>query len=341
MGDTGDGRRETGRGGDGKCGYGETGGGLGDQTAGGTVPARDYKSIQNIRKTVHAAGRIEKGRYACVCGAAGGGGANSGAVAAGQIFVGDHHMFNCWVWNRGRWVRPWITAWGDFRSRAIVGFYITEAPNQTTIMRAFKRAIEIYGPPDSVKIDNGKDYDSEMWTGITKAKRRALKKGYLDEMLVAGIYAMMDIGVSFAIPYHPQSKPVERFFDTMDRQMDDFLAICESLGWACPGKAANHFRQKNVNNELIISTPQMEAILHLKDDLGWNELQLAGMIRRMTGQLHDSVQYIAPQHAHNIIEAMKNMLARKTGKEYGNLQDVQDDMEVEADGEKEQTGKSG
>jgi hypothetical protein len=81
-----------------------------------------------------------------------------------------------------------------------------------------KRGIEKYGPPDSVKIDNGRDYDSEMWTGTTKVRRRTLAKGYIDETRIAGIYAMMDIGVSFSIPYHPQSKPIERWFDTLDMQ---------------------------------------------------------------------------------------------------------------------------
>jgi len=140
------------------------------------------------------------------------------SVAPGQIWVGDHSQFNCWIRYRGKWIRPWVTAWMDMRSRCIVGWHISASPNQTTILLAAKRAIEKYGPPDSVKVDNGRDYDSEMWTGTTKARRRALRKGYLDEQIVAGIYAMMDIGVSFAIPYHPQSKPIERWFDTMDQQ---------------------------------------------------------------------------------------------------------------------------
>lgn len=138
------------------------------------------------------------------------------SVGAGEVFIGDHHKFNCWVRHRGKWIRPWITAWEDMRSRVIVGYCITASPNQTTIMLAMKRAIEKYGPPDSVKIDNGRDYDSEMWTGVTKKKR--LKAGYIDETNVAGIYAMMGIGVSFSIPYHPQSKAIERFFDTLDIQ---------------------------------------------------------------------------------------------------------------------------
>lgn len=140
------------------------------------------------------------------------------SVLPGQIWVGDHHQLNCWIRHRGRWVRPWITAWLDMRSRCVVGFHISVNPNQTTILLATKRSIERYGPPDSVKIDNGKDYDSQLWTGITKSKRRALKAGYIDEQFVVGIYAMMDIGISFAIPYHPQSKRIERWFDTLDMQ---------------------------------------------------------------------------------------------------------------------------
>jgi hypothetical protein len=106
----------------------------------------------------------------------------------------------------------------DLRSRAIVGWHISFNPNQTTVLLAMKRAIEKFGPPDMVKIDNGKDYDSEMFTGTTKAKRRMIRRGYLDEQMVAGIYAMMDIAISFAKPYHPQAKPIERFFDTLDCQ---------------------------------------------------------------------------------------------------------------------------
>jgi len=106
------------------------------------------------------------------------------------------------------------------RSRKIVGFHISPCPNQTTILQAFKRAVEEYGPPEGAKIDNGKDYDSEMWTGQTKKVRKSkvLSRGYLDQEMIAGIYAMMNVTVSFAIPYNAKSKPVERFFATLDSQ---------------------------------------------------------------------------------------------------------------------------
>jgi len=116
------------------------------------------------------------------------------------------------------------------RSRTIVGWHFSIQPNQTTVLRATKRGVEEYGPPRWVKIDNGKDYDSQMWTGETKAsrkKRKKLRAGYLDERMCAGLYGMMDIAVSFAIPYNARAKRIERFFDTMDRQ------FCKTLPTYC------------------------------------------------------------------------------------------------------------
>jgi putative transposase len=143
---------------------------------------------------------------------------NPDSIEPGQIWVGDHSQFNCWIRHRGQWVRPWLTAWEDMRSRVIVGWQISLSPNQMTILSAMKKGAKAFGPPDSVHIDNGRDYDSEMWTGTIKAVRKILRKGYIDKHFLAGLYAMMKIAVSFAIPYHPQSKPIERFFDTVDCQ---------------------------------------------------------------------------------------------------------------------------
>jgi transposase InsO family protein len=132
-------------------------------------------------------------------------------VAAGQIWIGDHHQFDFWIRHRDKWVRPWVTAWMDMKSRCIVGWHLSSCPNQTTVLISMRAGIEKYGPPDGVKIDNGKDYDSQMFTGITKKQRKA---GYLDEFLVSGIYGMMNISVSFAIPYNAKAKPIERLFAT-------------------------------------------------------------------------------------------------------------------------------
>ena len=172
------------------------------------------------------------------------------SILPGQIWVGDHAEFNCWIRYRNQWVRPWVTAWMDMRSRMLIGYHISISPNQTTILLAAKNGVEKFGLPDSVKIDNGRDYDSQMWTGITKRQRRALGAGYLDEHLIAGLWGMMNITVSFAIPYHPQSKGVlERWFNTVDEQFTKTIAT-----WA--GKRAEDKPDdlsEKLNNAAIIA----------------------------------------------------------------------------------------
>jgi len=145
------------------------------------------------------------------------------SIQPGQIWTGDHHEFDCKIRHQGQWVRPWITAWQDMRSRAIVGHHISLSPNQTTIMLAFRNGCKQYGPPETCHVDNGKDYSSQMFTGVTKAQRRVLGKGYLDEDALQGLYAMMNIQISFAIAYHPQSKPIERGFATFASQFSKMM----------------------------------------------------------------------------------------------------------------------
>jgi transposase InsO family protein len=140
------------------------------------------------------------------------------SVEPGDVWIGDHHQFDCWIRHRGDWIRPWITAWQDYRSRKIVGWKICAGPNSTTILLAMRRGIEQHGAPESVKIDNGKDYDSQVFTGQTKRQRRSRVFNDDEQMNISGIYALLNIGVSFSIPYHPQSKKIERWFDTLDCQ---------------------------------------------------------------------------------------------------------------------------
>ncbi|MHC4475367.1 MAG: DNA-binding domain-containing protein [Planctomycetota bacterium] len=143
------------------------------------------------------------------------------SIEPGQAWVGDHSPFNCFVRYRGRWVRPWVTAWLDMRSRMLVGWCVCPQPNQTTVLTAMRRGVKEHGPPAVVKIDNGKDYDSEMWTGVTKAqrkKRTVLPAGYISEGRFSGIYDLLHIDVSFAIPYNARAKCIERLFTTIDAQ---------------------------------------------------------------------------------------------------------------------------
>ncbi len=139
------------------------------------------------------------------------------SVEPGSVWIGDHHQCDCWIRHRGKWLRPWITVWMDMRSRALAGVKVTPAPNSTTILQAMRDGVERFGLPDIVVQDNGKDFDCQMFTGVTKMQR-ITKQVRTDETLAAGLYAMMGMGVQFALPYNAQAKAVERLFKTIEMQ---------------------------------------------------------------------------------------------------------------------------
>jgi hypothetical protein len=137
-------------------------------------------------------------------------------LASNEIWCGDHHRFDIWVSAAGKHVRPWLTAWEDVRSRKIVGWTIYAAdPNTDSILAAFSMAAKSHGVCEWVYIDNGKDYDSHALQGQTKRQRRRHHIEY-DEQRAAGVFGSLGVKVKHAWPFHGQSKPIERFFGTVE-----------------------------------------------------------------------------------------------------------------------------
>lgn len=152
-------------------------------------------------------------------------------LAANEIFCGDHHQFDVICADGGKLIRPWLTAWQDVRSRKIVGWMIfAHDPNQDTILQAFRAAVLSHGVPESVYIDNGKDYDSYALQGMTKMQRRRRRLSF-DGQHVAGVFTQLGVGVSHCQTYHGQSKPIERFFGTLE---DRFGRTWETYCGNCP-----------------------------------------------------------------------------------------------------------
>lgn len=128
-------------------------------------------------------------------------------------------------------------------------------------------------------------------------------------------------------------------------QIDDLLAICESLGWRHPGKSETYYRdriEKDVYNAGA-SYAQTEAIGHLAGDLGMSEEHLKRFVLRMTNQRTDSLLLASQREAWAITEALKNMLSRKDGKNYQTLADVtsaykRTEAATDGENEKDQEG---
>lgn len=151
-------------------------------------------------------------------------------LESNEIWNADHHQFDVLVQTGTRtnagtgevlpvFSRPWLTAWQDLRSRKIVGWVIrAQDPNTDVILEALRRGCLNHGVPRRVYTDNGKDFDSQSLTGETKAMRWKRRKVHVEHDVgrLSGVYAALQVEHIHAWPYHGQSKPIERFFGTLE-----------------------------------------------------------------------------------------------------------------------------
>ena len=130
-----------------------------------------------------------------------------------QIWVSDHGQHDVWVRNdlfsgvsTNAAVRPWLTAVIDMRSRKIVGTAWSASPSSHTISSALRVAIENFGIPQTLVIDNGRDYE---------------KIGRIDfSPECSGVLVRLGIRPHYCLPRHPQSKLIESWFGTVRKRLD-------------------------------------------------------------------------------------------------------------------------
>lgn len=139
-------------------------------------------------------------------------------LRSNELWNADHHEFDVVITHGGKHVRPWLTAFQDCRSRKIVGWHIGVAPpNTDTIILALRHGIKTHGIPETVHTDNGKDFDSYAFYGRTKRQKHKVRV-HVDGEQLQGIYARAQIRACNVEPYHGQSKPIERFFGTLEER---------------------------------------------------------------------------------------------------------------------------
>lgn len=138
-------------------------------------------------------------------------------------------------------------------------------------------------------------------------------------------------------------QPVTSCKQLNNYQLDDLLAICESMGWRHPGHAEDFYRLRAALVDIgRASYAQIAAIEHLAGDLGWTPENLKGMLLRMTGQRTDSLSSLSSEEAWVIIEAMKNMVIRTgvTGKTLADVTDHYREVNERSQGWPSQTESS-
>lgn len=120
-----------------------------------------------------------------------------------QRWVADNHEFDVMVrFPDGHVGRPWIVAWIDQCSRYLAGYTVVPvSPCADDILEAFGYAVKSCGIPESVKLDNGKDY---------------MAHDLFNREFPFSLANEIGIVVSNTIPYNARAKLIERFWETLE-----------------------------------------------------------------------------------------------------------------------------
>ena len=143
------------------------------------------------------------------------------SVICGEVWVSDHAQIDvACLTQDGNVVFPWVTAWRDYKSGKWLGWILQSGnPNSDHIFQLFYYAVNEFGLPKDVIIDNGKDYRSKDFAGGRQFKVET------NQRKTRSMLGELNVNVHFALPYNAQTKPIER----------DFLKIKELLSKHCIG----------------------------------------------------------------------------------------------------------
>ena len=155
------------------------------------------------------------------------------SIRAGEVFVGDHHILDVFI-NAGtvqkpKWVRPWMTAWLDMRSRKFVGWTVNLSPCTDEIIAAFASAAldPAIGLPRHIYIDNGRDYCSAKFAGrghrgnpLTDEDKEVL---IAEGKMARSLMDRLDIKTHWAIVENARAKVIERAFKEVVERFSKFF----------------------------------------------------------------------------------------------------------------------
>lgn len=164
-----------------------------------------------------------------------------------QVVVGDQHRFDFWVTDGdGGYFRPECYLWLDMRTRLVYGLAFDRHYNSSTVIRALRVGVENFGRFESTYNDNGSS-ERSAWSDLVVQQLQGygMRFGsdiadlYRDEG--SGQYLVRDDSGSivayaddaaewhrknrriFANVKNAKTKPVERFFSTLEQMLRDML----------------------------------------------------------------------------------------------------------------------
>lgn len=161
-----------------------------------------------------------------------------------SVWVLDHHLSDVLVrTKRGNITRLWLTAAMDAHSRKVMSIVARDQPpNAIAIKKGLRIAIAEFGVPETLLTDNGKDYKSKSF----------------DNMIAGLNNENIKVETIRAIPYHGQSKMIERFFGTLE---DRFGKLWYSYAGSNAKDRPDYLKKTNKELEKDPNIPTMDEFI--------------------------------------------------------------------------------
>ena len=129
-------------------------------------------------------------------------------IEVNEVWVADAHTFDIMSYQDGteKVHRLTLVAFADARSRAIVGWTITDNTCSDAVLLALKRGIQRHGIPKFIYVDNGTEFLCFDIGG------RGHRKEKIDFEVPPGVFARLGIEMWNATVCNPRTKIIERLF---------------------------------------------------------------------------------------------------------------------------------
>jgi hypothetical protein len=250
-------------------------------------------------------------------------------VEANQIWESDHMLHDVLVRNdcfagvdKDAQMRLRLTCWMDMRTRKLVGYCWTPEGSSRSILTAYRLASLRYGDPLQVLTDNGKDY-IKATNGSRKSARSEAVPSWQDDIKLLAKSALHRLGVQVqhCLPYHPQSKSIERFFKNLHGSFDSISPhYTTGNAYARPDQANEALKQhkkllafdRGNESPLRPASEFIQMAAHwIENDYNNKEHRGAGMDGHSPNQLFDELYPVDRRRSPNF-EALETLLWERT-----------------------------
>ncbi|MDL2294672.1 Mu transposase C-terminal domain-containing protein [Ruminococcaceae bacterium OttesenSCG-928-D13] len=134
-----------------------------------------------------------------------------------EFWVADTHTLDVLSEGEdGKMHRLYLVAFFDARSGIFVGCHITDQPSSQATLLALRRAIQKYGIPENIYVDNGREFLTHDVGGLG---HRAKKKNK-DEFVPPPVFERLGIKMVNALVRNARAKVIERRF----RDVKEFIS---------------------------------------------------------------------------------------------------------------------